>query len=297
MTKALVLSGGGSVGIAWQTGLATGLARHGVDLSAADLIVGTSAGSAVGAQLALGGDAEERFDRYKQIETSTAPPASSNGAPDPSMAERMAKLMEIMAESMDDDGEPEARRAAIGKFALEADATPEEAFVGFFRYLHDEKWPAQYKCTAVDAATGEFVVWDEPAGVPLDRAVASSCCVPGLFSPITINGHRYMDGGMRSGTNADLAVGHDSVLIVTLMTRERMAGAADDRLARLFQTMDGEQKALADSGASVEIVGPDEGAAKVMGLNLMDAAVGPDAAAEGLRQGEAIAERIVKFWG
>jgi hypothetical protein len=95
MTKALVLSGGGSVGIAWQTGLATGLARHGVDLSAADLIVGTSAGSAVGAQLALGGDAEERFDRYKQIETSTAPPASSNGAPDPSMAERMAKLMEV----------------------------------------------------------------------------------------------------------------------------------------------------------------------------------------------------------
>ena len=102
---------------------------------------------------------------------------------------------------------------------------------------------------------------------------------------------------MRSGTNADLAVGHDSVLIVTLMTRERMAGAADDRLARLFQTMDGEQKALADSGANVEIVGPDEGAAKVMGLNLMDAAVGPAAAAEGLRQGEAIAERIGRFWG
>lgn len=295
MTKALVLSGGGSVGIAWQTGLATGLARHGVDLSAADLIVGTSAGSAVGAQLALGGDAEERLDRYKQIEESTAPTAS-NGAPDPSMADRMAKLMEIMAESMVDDGDPEARRAAIGKFALEADATPEEAFVGFFRYLHGETWPAHYKCTAVDAATGEFMVWDEAADVPLDRAVASSCCVPGLFSPITINGRRYMDGGMRSGTNADLAVGHDSVLIVTLMTRERMDGAADDRLARMFQTMDGEQKALADSGATVEIVGPDEGAAKVMGLNLMDAAVGPAAAAEGVRQGEAIAERIGNFW-
>jgi NTE family protein len=126
MTKALVLSGGGSVGIAWQTGLAAGLARHGVDLAAADFIVGTSAGSAVGAQLALGMDVEERLEAYRR--TTGGPPGTetSDRAPDAAMAERMAAFMTMMVELM--DAEPEARRSAIGRFALEADSLPEDQF-------------------------------------------------------------------------------------------------------------------------------------------------------------------------
>jgi NTE family protein len=131
--------------------------------------------------------------------------------------------------------------------------------------------------------------------VELDRAVASSCCVPGLFSPITINGRRYMDGGMRSGANADLAVGHDVVLLVTLMTADRIP-QGDPRMARMIEAAQAEQKTLTDSGARVETVGPDEGAAKAMGLNLMDASIAPAAAHEGVRQGEAIAERVAEFW-
>ena len=53
-TKALVLGGGGPVGIAWETGLLAGLAEGGIDLSHADYILGTSAGAFVGAQLAMG---------------------------------------------------------------------------------------------------------------------------------------------------------------------------------------------------------------------------------------------------
>src|ERR1700681_4453810 len=52
--RALVLGGGGVTGIAWETGLLAGLAEAGIDLTSADLVVGTSAGSVVGAQILSG---------------------------------------------------------------------------------------------------------------------------------------------------------------------------------------------------------------------------------------------------
>src|SRR2546421_3897490 len=133
MTKALVLSGGGSVGIAWQTGLAAGLARAGADLRDADFFVGTSAGSAVGAQLALRRDFDEQVARYRQAGPARASAASGAGAAaGGATAERMAKLMQMMAEAMTDEGPPEKGRAAIGRFALDAATAPEEQFVDAF---------------------------------------------------------------------------------------------------------------------------------------------------------------------
>jgi NTE family protein len=293
MSKALVLSGGGSVGIAWQTGLAAGLARRGVDLTEAGFILGTSAGSAVGAQLALGSDLEERVARYREVAAGPGPAETAVGGSGESTATRMARFMKLMADTM--DAEPEERRATIGRFALEADALAEDQFVAAFRYLKGEPWPERYACTAVDAENGEFKVWDDAAHVELDRAVASSCAVPGLFSPITIDGRRYMDGGMRSGTNADLAVGHDAVLVISLMTANRLP-AGDPRVTRLFQTMENESAVLTDAGAQVKVVGPDPGASEVMGMNLMDGSIAPAAAFEGVRQGEAIAGDLAKFW-
>jgi NTE family protein len=298
MTRALVLSGGGSVGIAWQTGLAAGLARKGVHLAEADFIVGTSAGSAVGAQLALGTDLEDRLRRYQQPSTgnSAAARTATAGGTGTSSTDRMAKLMAVMAEAGASDDEV-AGRAAIGRFALEADALPEEQFVAGFSYLGSDEWPDRYACTAVDAATGEFVVWDVKAGAPLDRAVASSCAVPGIFSPITINGRRYIDGGMRSASNADLAKGHDLVLLVTLMSPARMAGATGDpRAARYLAKMERELAVLTDNGSRVETVAPDDQAATALGLNLMNAVQAPGAAVEGARQGELLAEQIGEFW-
>ena len=288
MTRALVLSGGGSVGIAWQTGLACGLRRKGVDLGDAECIVGTSAGSAVGAQLALGRDLEEQVGRYARAE-----PRSDNPPPTTTTAERMATFMALMIETA--ELEPDERRSRIGRFALEADALAEEEFVGMFGYLRGEPWPERYRCTAVDAESGGFQVWDPSAGIELDRAVASSCAVPGLFSPITINVRRYLDGGMRSGTYAVLGGGHDVVLVVSLMTAKRLP-AGDPRLARVLQTMEHESRILTEAGARVEVVGPDAAAASAMGMNLMDASLGPKAAMEGLRQGELIADQIRAYW-
>jgi NTE family protein len=162
MTKALVLSGGGPVGIAWQTGLAAGLRRKGVDLSAADLVVGTSAGSAVGAQIALGRDMEAALGRYEEAfrrsggpaaeapatGSGTPPAASSSAGPTGAGAApggAMAKLMELMAKAAVSEAAPEEVRAEIGRFALEAETGPEERFVDAFRYLAGEAWPARYR--------------------------------------------------------------------------------------------------------------------------------------------------------
>jgi NTE family protein len=285
-----VLSGGGSVGIAWEIGVAAGLARGGVDVRDADFIVGTSAGSAVGAQLALRRDFDELVSRQRQI-GSAAAQASSGSSAAGSSGEQMAKLFAVLAEAMTADAPAEARRIKIGQFALAADALPEDRFVASFRYLKDEPWPAGFTCTAVDALTGKFAIWDAQADVELDRAVASSCCVPGLFAPITIKGRRYMDGGMRSGTNADLARGHDRVLIISLL------GAAGAQAARLpFGQLDSEIAALTETGSVVEVLAADEAAAQAMGLNLMDRSLIPAAVTEGIRQGESEASRLYEFW-
>src|SRR5688500_8760504 len=67
---ALVLGGGGITGIAWEIGLLAGLAEAGTDLSDADLVVGTSAGSVVGAQLTSGAGLEEMYGRQLDPATS-----------------------------------------------------------------------------------------------------------------------------------------------------------------------------------------------------------------------------------
>jgi NTE family protein len=117
--------------------------------------------------------------------------------------------MAFMLRDAGAEGSTEALRAEIGAFALQAQTTPEESFIaGFGRTLGQAEWPTRaFTCTAVDTADGTFVVWNNESRVPLAHAVASSCAVPGIFPPITINGRRYMDGGMRSATNIDLARG------------------------------------------------------------------------------------------
>jgi NTE family protein len=295
MTKALVLSGGGSVGIAWEIGVTAGLARGGLDVRDADFIVGTSAGSAVGAQLALGRDLEELVSRQRRIGTTTSPPVDSDSRADGLGGEQMAALLAVIGQAMASDGPAEARRATIGRFALAADALPEDQFVAAFRYLKGEPWPARFACPAVDALSGEVAVWDMRAGVELDRAVASSCAVPGLFAPITINGRRYIDGGFRSGTNADLATGHDRVLIISLLAGVAAAAGQDPRLTPAGQ-LDGEMAALTDSGSLVQLIEADRAGARAMGVNLMDRAAIPAAVAEGIRQGESEAAHLRELW-
>ena len=286
MTRALVLSGGGPVGIGWEAGFVAGLAAQGVDVAEADYIVGTSAGSVVGAQIARGRDMAEVTERMR---ANAASPATR---PVGASAEQMQALMQAFLEMFTSTEPAEVRRAKIGAFALAAQTMTEDAFLANFGHLVDAEWPPRFACTAVDALTGEFVVWDETSGAPLGRAVGSSCAVPGIFPPITINGRRYVDGGMRSGTNADLAKGHDRVLVLSLMNPATMVGP----LAALAAGFDDELAAVREAGGNVEVVFPDADAAAAMGVNLMDASMVVPASEAGERQGKAVADRLAEFW-
>jgi NTE family protein len=294
-SKALVLSGGGPVGIAWECGLVAGLAEAGIDLSAADFILGTSAGSFVGARLAMGAKPAALYAPFLAMtEAKPLPhtrPDASGRPPD------LTPLMRMMVEAASGARPAREVRAEMGAWALAAETMSEEAFIASFgRSLSElaaDAWPERdYACTAVDAADGSFRLWTRDSAVGLARAVASSCSVPGIYPPITIGGRRYIDGGMRSGTNADMAKGYDLVVVVAI----RAAGASGPAADRARQRLDGELKTLKEAGARVELVVPDGASIAALGVNLMDARRRPAAAAAGHAQGKAGADPLRAAW-
>lgn len=294
VTRAVVLGGGGPVGIAWESGIAAGLAEHGINIGEADFIMGTSAGSVVGSQLALGRSPQSLLAAQLALPAATGLPPGSGT---PASAPDLTPLMELMARAATSTDPPEQVRAEIGAFALAAKTMSEEEWLASFGRIADfgaEGWPGHsYTCTAVDAETGEFVTWGQGSGVPLGRAVASSCAVPGIFPPITLNGRRYIDGGMRSATNADVAKGHDRVLAVAVTVGLAPPGVPD----RSRMSLDDEVGALREGGAAVETIVPDRESLEVFGVNLMDGSRRAACAEAGLRQGRAEGQRLKAFWG
>jgi NTE family protein len=289
MTRALVLGGGGPVGVAWEAGFLAGLAEQGVDLSNADLILGTSAGSFVGGQLALGRSPAEIAT--PDLAGAVRAPAASDSPPDLTM------LITKMLEAASGKRPAEEVRAEIGAWALNSAATGEEDFIARFAPSlggdFDDPWPTKsFVCTSVDAADGSFKVWNKDARIGLARAVASSCAVPGIYPPIAFRGRRYIDGGMRSATNADLAKGYDAVVVVAVTLRS-IPSFISDVFRRRFE---GELQSLRDSGSLVDVVIPDEESSAAFGMNFMDASRRQPSAQAGLRQGRIEATRIIETW-
>ncbi|MGO9560085.1 MAG: patatin-like phospholipase family protein [Acidimicrobiales bacterium] len=294
MTRALVLGGGGPVGIGWESGLAVGLASQGVDIAASDSVYGTSAGSFVGAQLALGLDIAETVTRLAETRAATAPNEGSNSA----MAERMQALMAAITEAALSDAPPEEARQALGRLALEAEVPSEEEFLGYFAVLEGLEFPEHFGCTAVDAESGEFVVWRNGSDADLWHAVASSCSVPCVFPPVTIGGRRYVDGGMRSALNADIAVGHDRALVVSCTLLALPEGMSNPLFDALMGGMADEMRTLEASGVAVETITPSQEFLEISGWGtaLMDITKASDAYDAGIRQGVEESERIAAHW-
>ncbi|MEU9793274.1 patatin-like phospholipase family protein [Streptomyces sparsogenes] len=208
LDRALVLGPGGRLGTAWTAGLAAGLRDFGVDLGEADLIVGTSAGAIVGAVLATGQDPSRLATLPAQR---SADPSSAPRRPDPAVRGAVFAVL----------GEPglapaDARRK-VSRIALETvDAEAENRLIAQRTALiAAESWPRRpLLIPAVDTETGEPIVWDAAAGVPLVRAVAASSAFPGVEPPVAVDGRHYMDGALRDGTNADLAAGARTVVVI-----------------------------------------------------------------------------------
>ncbi|WP_186785472.1 patatin-like phospholipase family protein [Streptomyces misionensis] len=273
MTEALVLGGGGVGGIAWMTGLLAGLADAGQDVTGAGLLVGTSAGAAVAAQLGSGLGLEELYAR--QVD------------PARQAAEIMAELdlekfTEWFGAALATASSPAELRRAVGRMALAARTVGEaERRAVIESRLPVHTWPERaLKIVAVDAESGASRVLDRDSGVSLVDAVAASCAVPGVWPPVTIGGRRYVDGGVRSVANVDLAAGADRVLVL-LPLGDAEPFPSDHPLDR---TVAG----LRAGGAEVTLIAPDETATAAIGPNPLDPATRRPAAEAGREQGRAL---------
>ncbi|MDB5446192.1 MAG: hypothetical protein JWQ97_1509 [Phenylobacterium sp.] len=288
-TRALVLGGGGPVGVAWESGLIAGFAQAGVDLGQADFVLGTSAGSIVGARLAMGVPAAQLADASLAIKAG-APSAPAPGRPAPDLS----RMLQLMAEAQGGTRNPAEVRRELGALALAAQTPGEEVYLQMVARSigapRPERWPQRaFACTAVDAEDGGFQLWEDVSQVDLLAAVAASCAVPGIFPPVTLKGRPYIDGGMRSFTNADLAGGYDVVVVVAVQP----PGGAPFTSRQL----DEEVESLQSGGGTVVTILPDEGSAAAFGPNLMDFGRSPAVARAGLAQGAAQAAVLKEVWG
>ena len=271
--RALVLGGGGLAGIGWQTGVLFGLAESGVDVTTpVDLVVGTSAGSTVGAQLGAALPLAELYAR--QVD-----PARQNPELSPTGAS-VEELLATMAKFAEETPDPVELRRRIGELALGA-ATPTEAArrAVIEARLPRHEWPGwALSVVAVDAYTGETAVFDRDSGVGLVDAVAASCAVPGVWPPVSIGSTRYVDGGVRAFTNVDLAADYGRVLVVAPMVEPAFA------------------EQLAELSGRVVVIQPDGEAVAAFGTDVLDPAVRAPAATAGRAQGAREAAAVAGLW-
>jgi len=269
---ALVLGGGGVAGIAWMTGLLLGLAEAGQDVADAGLVIGTSAGANVAAQLGSGLSLDELYAR--QV--------------DPARQSRelmavvdWAKFAADLEPYLAGASTPVEQLRNFGRFALGADTVPEPERIAVVESrLPSREWPViPTRLTAVDCVSGELAVFDAASGVGLVEAVAASSAVPGIWPPVTIGGRRYMDGGVRSSDNADLAAGAARITVISPLGLESPLPTP----MPLREVLAG----LKDGGATVTLISPDEASVAAIGTNALDPATRLPAATAGRAQGRA----------
>jgi len=290
--RAIVLGGGASTGNAWLIGVIAGLFDAGLDVTGAELTIGTSAGATAAAQIA-GATPTELFanilDATPQQRTGSVGSGlgRSQATPVVNHLERINKIIAAASDVAD-------MRRRLGAAALEMDAASDGAWSAQWRTtvaarLPSQGWPERdVLITAVDARTGDPAVFDRDSGVGLADAIAASCS-SGL--PYRIGNNRYIDGGYRSNAeNADLAAGYERVLVLS-----PFGGRSLQPLkwgTHLATRLD----ELRAGGSRVETIFPGSSSEHMFGANGMDLSLRPPAARAGYEQGTALAGQLADFW-
>ncbi|MEU4475184.1 patatin-like phospholipase family protein [Micromonospora sp. NPDC023888] len=271
MSKALVLGGGGIAGIAWITGLLHGLAEGGQDVTDVDLIVGTSAGATVAAQLGSKLALQELYAR--QVHGGRQATEIMGNVDLDNFGANLKAVFNGVT------GFQETRRV-LGQFAIEAETVPEAARREvIMSRLPSHEWPTglTLKLVAVDAKSGDLQVFHNASGVNLVDAVHASCAVPGLWPPVTIGGRQYVDGAARSNTSADLAAGASQVLVIAPLGRMELFPCE--------KPLDTAIDELRNGGTEVLVVEPDTASLAAIGRNPADPSTRRPAAEAGRAQG------------
>ncbi len=242
----------------------------GLDPLAADLVVGTSAGATVAAQVTSG----------VAIDALLAAQIDPDGGAEPPPTVDLRSVLDEIDELLASSNDPLEARQRVGQFAL-ASSVPSEAYRLDIirRRLPDHEWPSvRLIITAVDAATGALVELDRSSGLALVDAVAASCAIPGVWPAVTDGGRRLMDGGIRTGSNADLAHGHDRVLVLEPFGRSSLPSD--------FVPLASEAVLVVEPDLEYREVAP----------NALDPAARPRAAQIGRAHAHREAARMAPFW-
>src|SRR4051794_40962515 len=289
----LVLAAGGTVGEAWMTGVLAGLEHAtGVDFRRTEAIVGTSAGSIVGASLIAGRSPRRPSGASGGRDTAMPPDAqASRLGPLRALGSLATAATAPLAGPALALGAPAGARAR----ALVLSRLPDEG--RSLEPLRREvdgwgaNWDGRLRVCTVDRATGRRVVFGRPHSprATVGEAVAASCAVPWIFRPVHIGDGAYVDGGAWSLTNLDAApAGRDSeVLCLSVAASVPIALTSPFNLLRAAVRSGEavETLALRRRGALVRVIGPDGDSAEAVGTNLMDPRHAPGALAAGYRQG------------
>lgn len=288
MQTGLVLGGGGVVGVAWEIGVLAALADAlSWEPAAAPVIVGTSAGSVIGAQLRHGRTLEDLVGEQRSGGLKLGRGSGQQADP--------AAALEVFRRWAGVDVMDAERARAVGELACALPLTSEATMIESFRAaLPTDEWPeGDLRVTGVSVASGQRVAWTAADDVDLVRAVTASCAVPGLFPAITIGDDRYLDGGLWSGSNADLLVGEGlpAALFIGPM------GVGRTGLAQLSaRTLEHERFLLASAGTTLEVLEPGDRFVAAE-MQLMDPARRVEALEIGLAEGAEAADRLADILG
>ncbi|MGB3483376.1 MAG: patatin-like phospholipase family protein [Mycobacterium sp.] len=278
--RGLVLAGGGLAGIAWETGALLGIAEQAPEaaeaLLTADVLVGTSAGSAVAAAISSGVALPELFDRQVSGAVHEIAPGIA-----------IEEITELFVSALLTPGfTREQKLQRIGAAAARADTVPAAARRQVIAdRLPSHHWPERdLRLTAIDIETGELAVFDRTTGVSLVDAVAASCAVPGAWPPVSVNGRRYMDGGVGSTVNMTVAADCDAVLVLVPSGQNSPSpfggGAAEE---------------IAAFPATTLAVFADDAALAAFGPDPLDPQCRKPSALAGRAQGRRCADAVVNF--
>lgn len=274
--SALVLGGGGLTAYAWQAGMLAGLAEAGADVSRAHLLAGTSAGSLLAVELASGRTPAELYAEQVARERPMLEVDFTLGM----------TVRYLWAALGSRDRRTVVRR--LCRLALAVRGVPESAVLdAIASQLRVKRWPERpVRLFAVDALTGEPAGFGARSGTDLVRAMAASCALPPLYPPVTIDQGRWVDGGVRSTTNADLLSGFRKV--VALAPVPKGPGASPSAREQV--------DSLSASGTATALIVPDRAARRAFGRDPLDASRIPGAARAGVRQAAEEAERVRALW-
>lgn len=285
MSYALILGGGGVVGVAWTIGVLSSVSDAlGIDLRGARVTVGTSAGSVVGALVAAGRSLDGEVEAERTTQTAFGSDSDDWGSSfDPQLLVEIFQLWTSGPMTVD-----VARQ--IGERAVRASRKQGEDWVELLaRRLRSVEWKAgDLRISATSCETGERRIFTAADGVDLVRAVSCSSSVPGLCPPVDVDGVPYMDGGVWSLTNADVVFGTgvtDALLLGPQAGAGFLAGPAR-------ASIEHECRLLEEHGirARALIPGPEF---EAFGANLMDPALRAPAVGLGLTEGTEWAKRLV----